>query len=249
MGMYRPFVGALVVAVALVGCAVAEKPGLSGRPDSGIHLFDSGGGGGGGGGDGMLIDAPQAPGEKMLVETTSMTDEQVGIACGPNDGVSTYTLRNSYYRVFALADYGISGAFHVTDINFVVSASAGSVPLKVSVGTYSGTLGGSTLVKADIASLNSMMITVNDGDTSEDVPLTADIPAGGNVAVEIDQATAGNDTNNYEFYIGANTEGESSPGYVSSADCSIAQPTSMTQESMDSGAGEADEILWVAGTT
>ena len=243
MGMLRPFVGALVVAVALAGCAVAEKSGFGGRPDSGIRLVDTGGGGGGG--DGMSIDAPPAPGEKMLVETMSMTDEQVGIACGPNDGVSTYTLRNSYYRVFALADYGISGAFHVTDINFVVSASAGNIPLKVSVGTYSGTLGGATLVKADIASLNSMMITVNDGDTSEDVPLTADIPAGGNVVVEIDQATAGNNTNNYEFYIGANTEGETSPGYVSSADCSIAQPTSMTQEA----GSEADEIVWVVGTT
>lgn len=240
MGMLRPFAGALVVALALVGCAVAEKSGFNGRPDSGIHLLDTGGGD-----RGPTIDSPPAPGEQKLVETTSMTDEELGIACGPNDGVSTYTLRNSYYRVFALTDYGISGDFHVTDINFVVSTSAGNIPLKVSVGTYSGTLGGNTLVKANIASLNSMMINVTDGDTSEDVPLTADIPAGGNVAVEIDQATAGNDTNNYEFYIGANGEGETSPGYVSSADCSIAQPTSMTQEA----GGEADEILWVAGTT
>ncbi len=244
MGMLRPFVGALVVTLALAGCAVAEKSGLGGRPDGGIHLVDTGGGGGGGDGN-TSIDAPAAPGEKTLDQAMSDTDEQVGIACGPTNG-DQYTLRNSYYRVFSLPSYNISGAFHVTKVDFVVSAVTAGTPLSVKVGTYSGATDGDTLATGSISVIDTTPITPGDGDTSEEAAFATDIPAGSNLIVEIDQTTKGSNSNGYLFYIGASTEGETDPGYISSPDCSGAgTPTSMTEEA----GGEADEIITVTGTT
>ena len=73
---------------------------------------DSSGGGNQdtGGGSGMVdaaphIDSPTSGGTQTLTQTTANTDTQVGIACANSGG---YTLRNSYYRVYTLSDYGIT---------------------------------------------------------------------------------------------------------------------------------------------
>lgn len=238
----------------LTGCAQAHRDGLTnGRPDSGIHLGDSPMGtpdspGGGNPDAPPHIDSPMGGGTQTLTQTTANNDTQVGIACSASDpltGATLYTRRNSYYRVFTLSDYGVTGTFHVTGLDFIVSYAAQSPVLTIGVGTYSGTAGGATLTKANIAITQTT--TYTPGDTTSavpvHVPITADIT--GQLVVEIDQTASGSSSKPYFFFIGANAAGEAKPGYISSADCSITNPTSMTQEA----GSAADMVLTVTGST
>ncbi len=237
-----------LIAVAITGCASAGKPSFGERPDSGIHLVGDGSGGGsdgsGGGSDGSVqIDAPQSGGQHTLNETTDQTDTGIGIACG--NATTGYTSKNSYYRVFALSDYGITGSFAVSSVNFVDAGSSGSPSLKVSVGVYSGTPG-ATLATANISLMSSMMVTPTDTTTATPmmVPVLVTIPAGSNLIAEVDQTVAGSATSLIQFYPGANPDGETKPGYIMSTDCMVNAPESMTTAAM----AETDLVLTVTGT-
>lgn len=243
-----------LAAGSLTACAQAHREGLTnGRPDSGVHLTDSDNGGGqDSGGSGMVdaaphIDSPMGGGTQTLTQTTANTDTQVGIACASSGG---YTLRNSYYRVFTLSDYGVTGTFHVTGIDFIVSTAAQSPQLTIGVGTYSGTTGGQTITKANISLTQTTTYTPPSTTSAVPVhvPIAADIT--GNLVVEIDQATAGSSGTPYQFYIGANESGESKPGYISSADCTLPTPTSMDYEAgLQTTPTHSNMVLTVTGST
>ena len=197
----------------------------------------------------MLPDAPVGGSTQTLSQTMANNDTQVGIACGPTAG--GYTNRNSYYRVFALSDYGINGTFHVTGIDFIVSAASSSPQLTIGIGTYTGTTGGNTLNAAGINLTQTT--TFAPADTTTAVPQHIDIAADitGNLVVEIDQKTAGSTATPYMFYIGANSAGEMVPGYISTPDCTDAGGNAYTTPtSMSSLAGSAaDMVLTVTGST
>jgi hypothetical protein len=242
----------VVLAVGgLAGCAQAHQQGLTnGRPDSGVHVIDSPGGGGGDTGGGQIdapnqqqIDAPTQGGTQTLSETTSNADTMVGITCAPTNG-DPYTLKTSFYRVFTLSDFGITGTFHVQAVDFGVSTPAGNPPLKVSVGTYNGTTGGTTLTASGIMLTASANINPANTDTTEHVPVVADVT--GNLIVEIDQTADGNNTNGYTFYPAANTSGESKPGYIMSAECNVTVPTTVKSAN---GNMESDIVITVTGST
>ena len=190
-----------------------------------------------------MPDAPQSGGTQTLSQTTSTTaDGMSSFACG--DG-STYTARTSYYRVFPLSTYGITGAFNVSEVDFPVQNASNGPKLKVTVGTYSGTIGNT--LPGTITAIQTATVNPADGDTSESVPITATIPAGSNLVVEIDQTNEGTSTNKIEFYVGANTDGEMPVGYITSpaADCNVTTPTSVTQEA----GTETDLIFTVTGSS
>jgi hypothetical protein len=219
-----------VLVVGLVGCAQAHNETIGGRPDAGgITVQDSNNGSGGD--DAPMIDAMGHPdgsasgGTATLSQTTANNDTQVGLACG--NATTGYTSRNSYYRVFPLANYGITGTFHVNAVDFIVSAAANSPQLTVSIGTFNGTAGGSTINAAGITLVQSTTYTPTDTQTATPahVAITGDVT--GQLVVEIDQTTAGSASNLLQFYPGANEAGESAPSYIMSADCSVTTPTSM----------------------
>jgi hypothetical protein len=184
-----------------------------------------------------------------LTQTTANTDTQVGLACG--NTTAGYTSRNSYYRVFTLSDYGVTGVFHVTGVDFVVSAAANSPALTVGIGTYNGTTGGQTITKANITITQSVPYTP--GNTTSavpvHVPITADIS--GNLVVEIDQTVAGTVGTPYQFYIGANEAGETKPGYISTPDCTgLGTPISMDYEAQHLATPtHSNMVLTVTGST
>lgn len=216
-----------VLVVGLVGCAQAHNETIGGRPDSGVTIHDSDTGSSGD--DAPTIDAMGHPdgsasgGTATLSQTTANTDTQVGLACG--NATTGYTSRNSYYRVFPLASYG--GHFHVTSVDFIVSAAANSPQLTVSIGTFNGTAGGTTINAAGITLVQSTTYTPTDTQTATPahVAITGDVTD--QLVVEIDQTTAGSATDLLQFYPGANEAGESAPSYIMSADCSVTTPTSM----------------------
>jgi hypothetical protein len=244
----------LVLAIGLTGCATAHKDSFSGRPDSGITIGDSNNNNNGD--SGVLIDAAphidsmMGGGTQTLSQTTANNDTQVGLACGAANSTTSWTSRNSYYRVFQLSNYGINGTFHVTGIDFIVSAAAHSPQLNIGIGTYNGTTGGQTINTAGITLTQTTTFTP--ADTTTAVPQHIDIAADitGNLIVEIDQGTAGTSTNPLLFYVGANEAGESAPGYISSADCSLTTPTSMDTEAQGQMTPtHADMVLTVTGST
>lgn len=231
----------LAGALLLFGCAEAgrkegklgERPDGGTRPDA-AQVFDA---------PSTQRDAPMSGGGTMtLVQTTSQADSGAAIACG--DG-ATYTARNSYYRVFALSDYSITTAFSVSKVDFGVSLVQGAPNLKVSVGTYSGTPGGTLTTNSISLAPGGKTLTPGAADTTESVSLSATIPAGSNVIVEIDQTNNGS-TDGSMFYIAANASGETKPGYISSPDCGAGSttPTSMTTVA----GAEADMVVTVTGT-
>lgn len=238
-----------LLAIAIAGCASAGKPSFGERPDSGIHIeadADTSHPGPDSGNPHPPIDAPPTTGERTLTETNDNNDTGIGIACG--NQLSGYTSKNSYYRVFALSDFGITGSFSVSAVDFLVAGATNSPSLKVSVGTYGGAPG-STLTTSMIQLMSNATVTPADTQmpVMQHVPLTASVPAGGNLIVEVDQTVAGTATNGIAFYPGANPDGESKPGYIMSTDCSVAAPTSMTQVAMTAGGGETDLVLTVTG--
>ncbi len=240
----------LVLAIGLTGCATAHKESFSGRPDSGITIGDSNNNNQIDAPNQQMIDAPMSGGTQTLSQTTANNDTQVGLACGASNTTTSWTSRNSYYRVFALSNYGINGTFHVTGIDFIVSAASKSPMLNIGIGTYNGTTGGNTINSAGITLTQTTTFTPADTTTStpQHVAIAGDIT--GNLVVEIDQGTAGTATNALLFYIGANQGGESAPGYISSPDCSLTTPTSMDAEAqMQTTPSHANMVLTVTGST
>lgn len=223
---------ALALGIALAGCASAG---------SGEATTDANGSGSGSGSNEIndaRVDPPadSGPTTRTLSQTTSNTIKPLGsIACANNTNGTTRA--NNYYRVFDLAAAGITTAFNVTQVSFQIEHCQPNTTVAVRVGTYNGTPG-ATLTPANITILASnpnvavqqvVENTTPPGSTpggTVNAPITATIPAGQKLLVEVD-ASDGN--NVYSFYMGANDGGESAPGYVMAPTCSINSPTSVTQ--------------------
>lgn len=232
--MRRSYVFAFA-ALAWAGCASAGKEGLNNHgddPDAGGIQHP----------DGQSIDPPDAtpipdapPGitQLTLAQTADSTLTPGNSVACPADTVGTGP--NIYYRVFDLAAAGINSEFTVNTVSFQVedceSVNADGASVAVRVGTYSGAIG-STLDQSKITILqsnNSVQIPEVDEVTGPpastpgslvNAPITATIPGGSQLVVEVD-APDGN--NQYQFYIASNAsdQNQASGGlsYVSSSRC------------------------------
>lgn len=129
---------------------------------------------------------------------------------------------NSYYRVFDLAgDFGITGAFDVTAVQYGIEQATSQTTQPVDVNLY--TLNG-TFTLANLTPI---------GDTTDNISsqsgtiftslVGGTVPPNGILVVEIftpNGQTAGN-----SFFIGSNAAGQSDPSYLRAADCGVTQPT------------------------
>ena len=247
----------LSVCLLLVVCASAGAPEVGGHGDAGFTHADS---------STMhppidayvnLIDAPPGQQTKTLKQTTSDTLRAItSIACPATD---VGTSANNYYRVFDLATFGVTTDFHVTQISFQVedcdTLAGNGTTVAVRVGTYSGTPG-ATLVAANMTVLASNA-NVQVPEVVEDVnamttpgglvnaPINATIPAGGKVFVELDVPDGDFD---HFFYPGANTGGQSAPGYMSSPQCTPPGTTPQDIGTVPNPDTEIDLLLTVTGT-
>jgi hypothetical protein len=218
-----------VLAVALVGCASGGTPDVTidARGSDTVQP------------DASLVDMMIGPQQKTLSQTTSTTLEPAkSIAC---PATSSGTAANNYYRVFDLAAFGITTDFDISQVSFQVEhcdqiGGTNGTTVAVRVGTYNGTPG-TTLALSDMTILASN-VNVLVPEVIEDLgppattpgglvnaPITATIPAGKKMFVEVD-APDGN--TQYYFYMGANDDGEAAPGYILSPRCNVTVPTSIT---------------------
>ena len=196
---------------------------------------------------------------RTLTQTTSQTIQAVNsIACpGATAGTTT---ANNYYRVFDLPAMGISGAFTVTKVSFQIEhcrPTSGSTCTNVAVrvGTYTGTPGATLATASMIILASNATVPVptvledcnamtTPGGTV-DAPISATIPAGSKLLVEVDAP----DTGTYAFYMGSNTSGESGFGYVMAPNrCNITVPSNISGVLGQTPAAPRHLLLTVTGT-
>jgi hypothetical protein len=201
--------------------------------------------------DASLIDAP--PEQITLTQTASSTiTRDNSFAC--IDDVTGLTSQNSYYRVFALDDYGLTTTLHVTQVDFgiqVADAGPGATlqPAQLRIGNYGAAPTGTTLDLAKVRTLATADIKIPNGEGMQmAVPITADVAPGTYLIVELtipDGSPAGS-----VFFIGSNAEGERGAGYTKApaAGCDVDVPTTMQSLATQHRLGEADIIMSITGT-
>ena len=179
-----------------------------------------------------------APGVSTLSETSSNSITDLNSAACNLNNVSG---ENSYYRAFRLSDYGIATELDVTRVDVGVEESipgnGTSQQLSLRLYTYSGTYGQTNLNTAQMSMIAQTAFNVgnintneNGGGTTVPVSITAAVPAGSILIVEVfiqDATDTGTNSGN-QFFFGSNTGGETASGYIrTGADCGITTPTSL----------------------
>jgi hypothetical protein len=216
-----------LVSLVLFGCSLPPPPtpGSAGieQPDASTGLSD----------DGDDTDeqergvdaAPRAdaePRSRVLSQTTSsLIEPGTSIACTDEDGRH---LDNSYYRVFDLASEGIGSSFHVTKVEVgveIAESGEGTQPIEVLLHTVTGELETDNLTPLDTASQQ----VVNRVGGFLEFELDATVPSGGRFAVEV-RVPDGRDDDS-SFFIGANDDGQSAPGYIRDRGCGDEEPTDL----------------------
>jgi hypothetical protein len=246
--------GLLYLVMILAGCATATRDNGGAVADAGDDMVggrpDGGGGGSGTGKDAAVVpidaaplpDAPPGQMQVTLSQTNDMTMAvEKGIACSSRDPIFNLPLGtndNSWYRVFKLSDYGITGPFQLQRVTFysdyAYAGSGTTQPATLKVGTYSGTVEADTLAVGSITNLATQAITIPDADSSNGVDppvvinIAATIPAGANLIVEL-ALPDGTDDGNF-FYIGVSAGGEAKKGYIRAtpSGCNMTTPKALT---------------------
>ncbi len=203
-------------------------------------------------GDGPLpIDGPPIDAAPVAVTLTQNTGATVGsnnsIACGNTDGT---TAENSWYRVWKLSDEGIVGGFHVTAVTFGVQEASGMPNVQVKIGSYSGNITpppaqlDTGLISPIAAATFAVPNTASTATTSVTVPVSANVPALGQMIVEVFSPDA-NGTGKY-FYLGGNSLGESKPGYLRAPTGACATPQPKSTAAL--GFPTSNLLITVSGT-
>lgn len=158
---------------------------------------------------------------RVRLEQTENTEiaPQLSLACSDDTG----TKENSWYRVFALADFGIDRAFAVHRVNFGVQTAIGQQRVKVSIGTYGGPAGAVELdtTKIDVLGLNTISIPEGKAYMAQANFAGVEIPSGSNLVVEVKTEGLGDGA---YFYLGATTANEMMPGYLRAPTCKTPNP-------------------------
>ena len=224
----------LLLAGLLVGCASAGSPDQNPNTDGSTtdgKTADAGI-------DARMPDAAIMTTLTQLVSTTNASGNSV--VCNSGE--------NSWYRVFALADHNITGAFNVQSVTFGVQEAAGSPIVNIRVGTY-GAVPGATLNTAMITNVNQTTHQVpaftNPGGNVT-VPITAMIPAGSRLIVEV--AKSGTNTAGLHFVVGASNAGETKSGYVRAPTCNDGGGNAITQPITTAAAGRPTAHLNIVVT-
>jgi len=243
-GFERSFLFTFLLASA---CATGGTPGDA--PDGGLISSNDAG-----------DEAPDAtpmvdagPTMVDMTQSTSMTGEAGSIACiGSVNGVPQNNRDNSYYRIFDLPALGITNDLLVSKVAIgIESATAGvgtTQPINVKLHTLSG-----SFVAANLTQLVSAPVQVaNQTATVLDVNMSATVPGGSLLVVEVEIPDADGGPNHL-FFIGSNTLGESAPSYLRSTTCGFAEPVPISTLSVDDGMGGTTNptmhlIMSVTGT-
>ncbi len=144
-----------------------------------------------------------------------------GIACSSAGS----TAQNSYWRVFDLDEFGLTSGLTTSSVDIgIETANIFAAPPVSTVRLY--TLDGA-FTTANLTLVAEAEYTIQDADdaTILNVPVTGDFAAGDVLVVEWDVPNLQDSGSG--VFIGANTQGQTGPTYVSAADCGLVEPTDL----------------------
>jgi hypothetical protein len=179
---------------------------------------------GSGAGAGESFDDPAYDVKRVRLEQTQGDNAiaaGLSLACSDLNG----TKENSWYRMFALPEYGVDKPFVVNRVNFGVQTAIGAQRVKVSIGTYAGPAGAVQLDTKNIDILGLTTLTVPEGKQQmlqANFPSIA-VPADANLIVEV--MSEGKGEEGAFFYLGATQSPELVPGYLRAPGCNAPAPT------------------------
>jgi hypothetical protein len=190
--------------------------------------------------------AAPAPDIKVTQNSSDTIVDGDGISC--NDNTTGFASDNQFYRRFDLGKYGAANGFSVTKMTAAVEvgdATNGSVPGHFVVYAMDHSVGADFTIAnlgAPLATVPVNLFTAT-GDVLISAPVSATVPAGKDMVIEVSVDAAATDQ---VFYPGANEAAESGTTYLSSAGCGIDEPTALG----DVGPfGGISDIFWVNGKT
>src|SRR5690606_22384757 len=162
--------------------------------------------------------------QTVLSQTTSSTPaDGTSIACAPQDGSGISD--NKYFRAYTIDSDFTIGAVQVGIETVLGGPFALDVKLYTSATSFPGSY------PAGLTEIASTTYNLDDQElTTVDIPISASVSAGSTLVVEVSHP----DVAGALFYIGANSAGQSAPGYILSEGCGISTPTPF------SGIGFAD---------
>ena len=147
---------------------------------------------------------------------------------------------NNMFRVFDLAGvFGVLDGFEVNAVEFAIGTITTPSGFPITANIYSVTPGsfpGS--YPAGLTLQGTAVYTATNADMASMItlPLTATIPAGEAMVMELVLEDDGSDTNFMRF--GCNSNGETGPSYIMAADCGATSPTKFSDLSLTLGDDE-----------
>ncbi|WP_339702302.1 T9SS type A sorting domain-containing protein [uncultured Marixanthomonas sp.] len=141
---------------------------------------------------------------------------------------------NNLFRAFDLAgDFGITDGLEVNAVEFAIGTISTPTSFPITANIYSadpGAFPGGTLTLEGTAVYDA---TNADAATIVNLPLSATIPAGQAMVMELVLVDDGTDTHNMRF--GCNSEGETGPSYIQAPDCGAATPSPFSDLGLTQG--------------
>jgi hypothetical protein len=167
-------------------------------------------------------DAHQRMPQTLKQTSSGLIEPETSIACYDDDDDQA---ENSYFRVWNLPELGIDSSFHVVEVQVGVESSNGGddgiVPVDVRLHTVTGDF---TQNQLNTLATVSQQVT-DQSATRLKFAFDADVPSGSLLAVEV-HVPASNDD---EFFIGANNDGQTAPGFLRAAECDDNGPVDLAQ--------------------
>jgi hypothetical protein len=159
-----------------------------------------------------------------LSETT--TDTVYPGAAAFCNKAGTTSRDNHWFRMFRLADFGITTDFTVTSVWFATESINSPNPVDIKVGPFTGPVSVGSPYAAN---------TVTPSSGATDAPITLTVVAGGSFIVEISSTDTFNGSGNpiHVFHLGATGTGQTVPAYYGSGVCSTPAQQVSTQYLID----------------
>ncbi|MFN3597780.1 MAG: T9SS type A sorting domain-containing protein [Rubricoccaceae bacterium] len=183
----------------------------------------------------VLADA-SARGGLQITHSNSLDITGGGVACAQSS--SGTTSANSYWRVFDLASFNLSGAISVESALVGVgpiTPSTASVPTTLRLHRLNGPLSTSNLTL--VAEVNR---TVNTPSQVVNIPISGNFGPTDVMVVEWTTADGRPPAENtFDIRYGYNSAGQTGPTYISAAACGISQPTDVAT------LGNFGQLHWV----
>ena len=180
----------------------------------------------------LLVLGFYAPAQ-TITHSADLTLGATNVAC--NGGTPSTSRDNRYYRFFELSNFAITNGYQVTSVQFGVQTLTiptlpGGFPLTVKIfaTTANDFPAGFPTGYTEVANVTTNITLAALGTlVSIPMPITAGIPIGSNLLVEVGYADQVIDSGN-RIFLSANDAGQTAPTYISSTACALLVPTDLT---------------------